>query len=136
MNVAEFLLSNARRMPDAPAVALGSRTFMTYARLAARVTQLSGGLRTKLGLEPGERVAIYMQNCVEYFEVLFAIWHAGLVAVPVNAKLHARELAWILENAGAKACFALGDVDGVECIDTRSRAFRRSSVRRSCHRSD
>ncbi len=123
MNVAEFLLSNARRTPNAPAIALGARIVMTYAQLASRVTQLSGGLRTSLGLKPGERVAIFMQNCVEYFEVLFALWHAGLVAVPVNAKLHARELAWILENAGAKACFALGEVDGVECIDARSGAF-------------
>ena len=123
MNVVHFLLSNARRTPNAPAVALGSRTVTTYTQLASRVTQLSAGLRTTLGLEPGDRAAIYMHNCVEYFEVLFALWHAGLVAVPVNAKLHARELAWILEDAGAKACFSVGEVEGVESIDARSKAF-------------
>ena len=123
MNIASLLFSSARRLPGAPAVALGSRTVMTYGELAARATQLSAGLRCRLGLQPGERVAICMQNCVEYFEVLFAVWHAGLAAVPVNAKLHARELAWILENSGAKACFAGSDVEGVETIGARSKAF-------------
>jgi acyl-CoA synthetase (AMP-forming)/AMP-acid ligase II len=42
--------------------------------------------------------------------VLFAIWHAGLTAVPMNAKLHAKEFAYILENSGAKACFATPDL--------------------------
>jgi long-chain acyl-CoA synthetase len=123
VNVVQFLLSNARRSPHAPAIALGSRTVLTYGELASRVTRLAAGLRTKLGLAPGDRVAIYMQNCVEYFEVLFAVWHAGLVAVPVNAKLHPRELAWILGNCGARACFALGDIEGVETIDARSGVF-------------
>ena len=90
--------------------------------------QLAHGLRTRLGLRPGERVALYMQNCVEYFEILFGIWHAGLVAVPVNAKLHPRELAWILGNSGAKACFADGAVSGIEgkvseVIDVHSPEF-------------
>ncbi len=123
MNVAHFLFSNARRLPQAGAVALGARTVLTYGELSLRVTQLSAGLRTGLGLKPGMRVAIYMPNCVEYFEVLFAIWHAGLVAVPVNAKLHPRELAWILENSGAKACFSNADVEGVEAIDVRTKEF-------------
>jgi len=45
-----------------------------------------------------------MKNCPEYYEVLFACWHAGLTAVPMNAKLHPKEFAYILENSGAKAC--------------------------------
>ena len=123
MNIAQILLSNARRLPDAPAVAHGTRTAYTYGQLASRVTRLAAGLLGKLRLKPGERVALYMQNCVEYFEVLFAIWHAGLVAVPVNAKLHPRELAWILENSGAKACFSAGDIEGVESIDVRGMRY-------------
>src|SRR5687768_14175298 len=46
-----------------------------------------------------------MKNCPEYYQILFACWHAGLTAVPMNAKLHAKEFAYILENSGAKACF-------------------------------
>ena len=46
-----------------------------------------------------------MKNCPEYWELLFACWHAGLTAVPINAKLHAKEIEYILGNCGAKACF-------------------------------
>ena len=51
-----------------------------------------------------------MKNCPEYYELLFACWHAGLTAVPMNAKLHAKEFAYILENSGAKACFVTPDL--------------------------
>ncbi len=46
-----------------------------------------------------------MKNCPEYWELLFACWYAGLAAVPMNAKLHAREFEYIVANSGAKACF-------------------------------
>jgi long-chain acyl-CoA synthetase len=123
VNIANLLFASARRLPHAPAIALGSHPVHTYAALARRAAQLSAGLRGKLGLRAGERVAIYMPNCVAYFEVLFAIWSAGLVAVPVNAKLHPRELAWILENSGARVCFASTDVAGVEVIDIGKTEF-------------
>ncbi|MBS0336774.1 MAG: long-chain fatty acid--CoA ligase [Proteobacteria bacterium] len=123
MNIANLLDASARRLPDAGAVAQGARTVLTYRELALRVARLSAGLRFRLGLKAGDRVALYLQNCVEYFEVLFAIWHAGLVAVPVNAKLHPRELQWILGNSGARACFASGNVEGVETIGVRSAEF-------------
>ena len=114
MNIAALLFASARRLPRAPAVALGARPVITYGSLARRVAQLSEGLTATIGLKPGQRVAIYLPNCVDYFEILFAIWHAGLVAVPVNAKLHPRELAWILGNAGARACFVEGIVEGLD----------------------
>jgi long-chain acyl-CoA synthetase len=123
VNIAKLLAASARRLPHAGALALGARTVLTYGQLALRVDRLSAGLRFRLGLQPGDRVAVYMQNCLEYFEVLFAIWHAGLVAVPVNAKLHPRELRWILDDSGARACFALADVDGVDTIGVRTPAF-------------
>ena len=53
------------------------------------------------GSSPGDRVAIVMRNRPEYLEALFAIWHAGLVAVPVNARLHRDEIAYILDHSGS-----------------------------------
>lgn len=123
MNIARLLDASARRLPHAGAIALGTHTALTYRDFALRVARLSSGLGHRLGLSPGERVALCMPNCVEYLEVLFAIWHAGLVAVPVNAKLHPRELHWILGNSGAKACFSLGEIGGMDTIDVRSPAF-------------
>ena len=65
-----------------------------------------------LSAEAGDRVAIAAPNSVDYLDVLYAIWHTGLVAVPANAKLHGAELGYILENSGAKVCFASPGIDG------------------------
>jgi long-chain acyl-CoA synthetase len=105
MNVVQFLLQNARRQPDRPAVALGNKVVRTYKELAHRVERLSAGLVGKFRLEAGDRVAFAMKNCPEYWELMFACWHAGLTAVPMNAKLHAKEFEYIVGNCGAKASF-------------------------------
>ena len=109
--------------------------------MASRVARLAAGLPAKLSLKPGDRVALAMKNCPEYYEILFACWHAGLTAVPMNAKLHAKEFAYILENSGAKACFvtpdlAVGGADGIpvdeldELFAEPKRAGRRRARRR------
>ncbi len=110
MNLAHLLLRSARWLPEQPAIALGTRTVLTYGGLALRASRLSSGFRTKLDLQPGDRVALAMKNCPEYHQILFACWHAGLTAVPMNAKLHAKEFAYILENCGAKACFVTPEI--------------------------
>ncbi|MGE0385146.1 MAG: AMP-binding protein [Gammaproteobacteria bacterium] len=106
MGLYRLLERSARLWPRAGAVAIGGGPALSYAQFDARVRSLSGGLRGALGLASGERVAIVSRNCPEYLEVLFACWHAGLVAVPVNAKLHAREIAFILDDCTAAAVFA------------------------------
>src|SRR3954470_2510018 len=111
MNLAHLLVRNGQLQPDAPAIAQGKHAVRSYGDLAGRVARLAAGLRRQLNLQLGDRVALAMKNCVEYHEVLFACWHAGLVAVPMNAKLHAREFAYILENSGAKACFVTTDLE-------------------------
>ena len=68
-----------------------------------------------LNLSPGDRVAIAMKNCPEYIEVLFAIWHAGCAAVPMNAKLHEKEFSFMLEHSGAKVCFVTKDLERPIC---------------------
>jgi acyl-CoA synthetase (AMP-forming)/AMP-acid ligase II len=105
MNVVQFLLQNARRRPDHPALAVGDRVFCSYKVLAHRVMTLAAGLVERFNLEPGDRVAFAMKNCPQYWELLFACWHAGLTAVPMNAKLHQKEFEYIIGNCGAKACF-------------------------------
>ena len=104
MNIAAYLARAGRSAADRPAVALGGGALFTYAELAERSARLAGALSEDL--KPGEPVALIMANCPEYFEILCACWHAGLVAVPVNAKLHLNELAYILDDSGARLCFA------------------------------
>ncbi|MGH8692535.1 MAG: AMP-binding protein, partial [Burkholderiales bacterium] len=111
MNLVHLLLRSARWLPDRPALAIGRRAVRSYRDMASRVAQLASGFNTKLNLKAGDRVALAMKNCAEYYELLFACWHAGLTAVPMNAKLHPKEFAYILENSAAKACFVSPDLE-------------------------
>jgi long-chain acyl-CoA synthetase len=110
MNLVHLLLRSARWLPEQPALALGKRPVRTYREMASRVARMSAAFRQKHRLAPGDRVALAMKNCPEFYEVLFSCWHAGLTAVPMNAKLHPKEFAYILENSGAKLCFVTPDL--------------------------
>jgi len=105
MNIAHLLARSARTYPDRPALLLGARVLHSYAALAARVAALAGHLRA-LGVQPGDRVALYAANCPEYLEALHACHWAGAVVVPVNYKLHPRELAHVLADSGARVVCA------------------------------
>lgn len=100
-----LLFRTAKVVPDRPAVAYGKLDLYSYRDLASRVLSLSGSLRGYFGLRRGERVALFMQNSPHYLEILFAIWHAGLVAVPINHKLHPKEVDFILVDSGATLLF-------------------------------
>lgn len=110
MNIANLLARSARTFPDHPAVSHGARAWLSYRDLMIRVAELAAALRESLHLQPGDRVALAMANCPEYIEVLYATLYAGLAAVPMNAKLHPRELAYILDNSGARVCFSTPDL--------------------------
>ena len=111
MNLAHLLARSARVFPERPALAHGEREICAYGELAQRVAALAGGLRGKLALRAGDRVALYMANCAQYLELLYAIWHAGLIAVPINHKLHAREVAYILADSQASVLFVAAALD-------------------------
>lgn len=110
MNLAFWLARTAKKYPSHPAIGQGDRVLHDYATLAARVAKLAGALRDTCGLRAGDRVAIVAKNCPEYVEALYAIWHGALAAVPANAKLHGAELGYILEQSGARVCFASAEI--------------------------
>ncbi len=119
MNLAHTLLRAARRLPGQPAVIERDRCHYSYAELAARVLRLAHALRERLAVEPGERVALVMRNNAAYVELLYACWAAGLCAIPINVKLHASEIAFILDDAAARVCFVTDDVDTVAIAAAR-----------------
>src|SRR5229473_3694402 len=138
MNLAALLFDVARRLPRQPAVS-DERHSWNYGELAERVARLAGGLRAK-GLAPGDRVLLALENCGEFFELLFGCWAAGLCAVPANARLHPREVAYLAENSGARLLIATpglaealgplaGSVDTLgEVISTRTKTYDRLFV--------
>ena len=104
MNIALFLATAARSLSERPAVSIGTKLCWTYGELGLRVSRLAAGL-SAMGLRPGDRIGIAMANCPQYIEVLFAAWHGGFCAVPLNAKLHPREIAYALDHCAARLCF-------------------------------
>jgi long-chain acyl-CoA synthetase len=111
MNLALWLERAGLSHGDRPALGFGSRVVRNYREVAGRAARLAASLRQRFGLRPGDRVAIAAKNCPDYVELMFGIWHAGLAAVPANAKLHGRELGYILEHSGARVCFTSDGLD-------------------------
>ncbi|MCA0206916.1 MAG: AMP-binding protein [Proteobacteria bacterium] len=113
MNFGSMILQMARAVPDAPAVRCDDAA-LSYREMSTRALALAGAMRAR-GLVPGDRVLIQMHNRLEIPELMLATWAAGLVVVPVNAKLHQNEVAHILTNSAARQVFVS---DGVNRVDT------------------
>lgn len=109
MSLAHLLLRQARVAPARSAILSGAECHATYGQWAARSAGLAQRFR-EAGLVPGDRVLLFMRNHPRYLEVMWAAWWAGLVVVPVNAKLHAKEAEWIIDNAQARWAFVTHDV--------------------------
>ena len=80
MDAALLLRRAAMKWRDLPAIALGTRTLATFAELDDRAARLASAFTGRLGLAPGDRVAMAMTNAPAYLEILFGIWYAGPVS--------------------------------------------------------
>lgn len=109
MHLAHLLTRQALVQPERPAIFHGDQLWATYAQWACRSAGLAQHMR-QAGLQRGDRVVLFMRNHPRYLEVLWAAWWAGLVVVPVNAKLHPAEVAWIIDNAQARWAFVTPDI--------------------------
>jgi long-chain acyl-CoA synthetase len=95
---------------ERPAIAVGDETVHTWATFAEAVARRGSGLRDRYDVQRGDAVALFAANCPEYLEILFSVWHAGAVAVPISSRLHPREAAELLSSSRARVCFATADV--------------------------
>src|SRR3954467_4056795 len=100
----DFLARSAFVYRDKIAVVDGERRF-TYAEFNERIHRLASAL-TRVGIGPGDRVAVLAPNTLTALEPHFAVPLAGAVLVMLNTRLKAAELAWILNHCGAKALIA------------------------------
>ncbi len=109
MSLAHLLLRHAQMDPERAAIFNGTALHASYGQWAARSAAVAQRLQAA-GLAPGDRVLLFMRNHPRYLELMWGCWWAGLVVVPVNAKLHAREVEWIIDNAQARWAFVTADV--------------------------
>lgn len=110
MNLFGLLGAAAARYPDGVAVLFGNRQIATWSELHRQALRLAA---TWAGAPPQSRIVIASGNCPEYIVILFAIWAAGHVAVPVNAKLHPREIAEVCEDVEATGLFLSESLAGL-----------------------
>ncbi|MFT3863890.1 MAG: long-chain fatty acid--CoA ligase [Solirubrobacterales bacterium] len=103
-NLASIVSESAARDAAAPAVRLGART-LTYGELDDRAARLATLLRER-GLEAGDRVGVMLPNVLEFPIAYYGILRAGGVVVPMNVLLKRREIAYYLEDSGAKLLLA------------------------------
>ena len=107
MNVYTMLADAIRRRKDEIAVSYG-KNILTYG-VFDRTCAALGEWLAQQGCIRGDRVLLFLKNGFEFPVLLMAIMRAGLVVVPVNAKLHPREVAWIAGDAGPKLIFTHGE---------------------------
>lgn len=113
MNIAHWLERTATCAGQDPALMIGGRVVADYAGFHAQATALARSL-AEIGIVPGDRVALYAPNAPEYLVALYGIWIAGAAAVPINAKLHPVEAAFILQDSAAAHVFAASPlIDGL-----------------------
>src|SRR5262249_49179211 len=101
MHAGHFLTRAAERYPDRPAW-IDARGAVSFRQAASRVARLAGALAA-LGLEPGDRVGLLVANCPEGLESILGPMQAGMAVVPMNARLHPDEHAYMLNDSGARA---------------------------------
>ena len=101
MNVGAYLSRAARHYPDRIGVVYEG-TRLTWAQANARSNAFAHAL-LQLGVRTGDRVGIFMSNCHQYLEVLFGCFKLGVTAIPMNARLHPKEVAYHLNDARAVA---------------------------------
>jgi fatty-acyl-CoA synthase len=97
LSLSRWLPERAAHTPERVAVDSGARQ-ISYAELAGAAARWAARFAAD-GLRPGDRVATLARNCPEQVEVFFACASAGLVLVPLNWRLTARELAYQLGDA-------------------------------------
>ncbi|HSZ60436.1 MAG TPA: long-chain-fatty-acid--CoA ligase [Terriglobales bacterium] len=98
-----FLRYAQEQFPRKTAVVCQHLRF-TYAEFADRVARLAGALRAT-GAKPGDRIAFLSLNCHRLLEAYFGVLEAGCVLLPLNIRLAAPELAYILNDSGASFLF-------------------------------
>ncbi|MET4576261.1 AMP-binding protein [Ottowia thiooxydans] len=106
MNQGRFITRNARYFPQQPAVIFQDQV-MSFQQLDRRSSRLANAL-LGLGLKKGDRVAFQMTNRPQIVEIEIALYKAGLVKMPLNARLSANEVVDVIENGGPRV-FIVGD---------------------------
>ena len=101
MNLATVFAASAEKNAAKTAVFWGDAQY-SYERIRAQADRVTARLQTDFGIDPGDRVGLWLKNCPEFIASVFGVLQAGGVVVPINNFLKPDEVSYILADAGAK----------------------------------
>src|SRR5438874_1675829 len=104
VNLSSFIAFHARRTPDRCALKYRGED-VTYAEFDTRIRRVGGWLASR-GIGAGDIVAVLMKNSTAFLELVFATSHIGAVSLPINYRLSADEVGYIVSNSGARILIA------------------------------
>ena len=102
LSIATILAESAVRHADRTALVLGEAR-ITYAALWEDARRYAAALRDQAGIGPGDKVAVLIPNVPDFPKTYYGVLALGGVVVPVHALLKAEEIAYVLQDSGAKA---------------------------------
>ena len=111
INLSSFIAFHARRTPDRCALKYRGED-VSYAEFDARIRRVGGWLASR-GIGPGDVVAVLMKNSTAFLELVFATSHIGAVFLPINYRLSADEVGYIVGNSGARILIADEELAGI-----------------------
>ena len=106
---------------DEPALEFERRAF-TFGEIDSRSSRMAEALRRR-GIRPGDRLCVYLANCVEMIDIYLACLKLGAIFVPINILYRDREIAHIVADAEPKAVVTRGALE-IAAHFGRFRSFR------------
>ena len=110
MNLLHLFANSLEAKKNVIGLEFGSATF-TFGEIDARSNQMARLLRGR-GFEPGDRLCVYLENCVEFIDLFLACSKLGVIFVPINILYREREVTHIYHDANPKGLISTGEVPG------------------------
>ncbi len=126
MNLGNLLSGSAERNPRKTATILENES-ISYEQLDHSTTSLARWF-LRQGCKPGDRIAVHWPNSIETAKLFFACFKAGMIAVPVNVRMKAPEVAYVLQHSQAGMYFAHPDL-----MSVANKAWKDGAVLRTIH---
>lgn len=99
MNLALAFAQSARDNPAKTALFWGEGQF-SYGHFWTQTLGVANRLKARFGVQPGDRVGVWLKNCPEFVPAIFGVWQTGAIVVPINNFLKPAEVQFILADAG------------------------------------
>jgi fatty-acyl-CoA synthase len=111
INLSSFIAFHARQSPERCALKYRGEE-ISYTALDRRIRRVGGWLATR-GIGADDVVAVLMKNSAAFLDIAFAVSHVGAIFLPINYRLAADEVAYIVENSGARVLIADDELAGI-----------------------